>query len=353
MKMAHDYNAQIIVGKTAQRSFYLGGKEVVGTYEGSIPVQAIKNDLLNWQALEVPSASLVPVGVEDADGLLPDGTPYKTVIQPGKKAIVRSDNFQTIGYHSEGWQNHVYDGLMDWTSNMLQGGLDVSNALTRKGGAQFALTLTLDSTMHDGKSGLEFLPELLVQTSMDGSLATTFSAGNRVIICDNMFQAVHRAAKKAGRQHKIKHTRNSLSLASMQTTRDALAVMELSAVEWTEFVGDLVDVPLTRSQWFKALDILIPAAGDLDSKAKQTKTANRREAVTAVYTNDPMAAPWTGTAFGAVQAFNTYTQRHQSVRGTGRLDRNFDRAMRGDFAAEALAVLEAVSTVVERDLVPA
>jgi hypothetical protein len=58
-------------------------------------------------------------------------------------------------------------------------------------------------------------------------------------------------------------------------------------------------------------------------------------------------APWTGTAYGVLQAVNTYEHHHRTVRGTPRPERNMLRTVRGEFGDLDRAtwrVLDAVLT---------
>ena len=114
-----------------------------------------------------------------------------------------------------------------------------------------------------------------------------------------------------------------------------------------------MDIELPRPLWLKTLDIMIPQAGLDASKAAQTRTSNRRQAVDALYQNNAMVSDWKGTAFGAVQAFNTFAHHGQSVRGSSRVERVFDRVIRGDMAASDGNVLTALEKVLGRELVSA
>ena len=56
-----------------------------------------------------------------------------------------------------------------------------------------------------------------------------------------------------------------------------------------------------------------------------------REALTSQYRHDNRVAPWAGTAFGVVQAVNTYEQHVKNVKGADRAERNMDKMVRGEF----------------------
>ena len=49
------------------------------------------------------------------------------------------------------------------------------------------------------------------------------------------------------------------------------------------------------------------------------------------YERDPRVAPWHGTAFGVLQAVNTYEHHERPVRGATRAERNMLRTVKGEF----------------------
>jgi phage/plasmid-like protein (TIGR03299 family) len=348
--------SNIVIGNTSRRTVAAGGNwigkgQVIASYEDAIPAQAVKDLLLNWEPVEVANANLVPVtDFELADTVLPDGRPAKTMIVEGVKSIVRSDTFAPLGRFQDGYNSAGYGRMVEFTTEAL-GDLPIWNAGELKGGRQFFITLGMDESRHDSNTGLDFLPYLMFGSSLDGSLANTWTPGSLVAVCDNMFAAARGAAKAAGRQIKFKRSRFSMTDQRITDLQTALAVLELEAEAMTAFAGGLAEVPLSRSQWIKTLDVLIPLPGEGASAAALTKTENRRQTVDALYQNSPMVSMWTGTAFGAVQAFNTYAHHEQNVRGVNRVERVFDRVLRGDMAQADTDTVAALERVLERELV--
>ncbi|QSM01187.1 hypothetical protein SEA_NANOSMITE_163 [Mycobacterium phage Nanosmite] len=345
--------AHALIGNTSKRGHWIGQTDgTLPTYDGPIPVGEVERQLFDWEAISVPTGNFIPVGVDEIGEpgviILPDGRPAKAVITEGAQGIVRSDDFTELGRHGRGYRIHDYKTwLIRNVSNILQDRLSILSALTLKNGAQAAVEIGLDETMHDDKTGLEFWPFLLAQTSLDGSIATTYSAFNRLLICDNMFSGINREARRAGRQYKVKHTVNSLSEVHIAGVREALSILDKSAHEMQDFTRMLASIPVSRVQQLKVLDIIEPPAPADSSKVKVTKTENRRELLDHYFTTDPMSAPFAGTAFGVVQAVSTYQHHGVAVRGTSRLERVYDRAIRGDFAASDGATLAALSEVLE------
>lgn len=347
--------SEIYIGGTAKRGVYggrwIGKGEVTREYEGSIPFGDIYGGLLNWEPLEVPNANLIPVTLDESFDTIIDGQAYKVSVRPEHKAIVRSDNHRSLGVFKNGYDSTGYKGLMQWTQNTLYGGMTNYATGLLNGGTRFFTQFGLDETLHDGKSGLDFLPFVLFQSSLDGSLANSWSAGSLIAICDNMFAGIKASSAAAGRQLKLKRSRYGLSEARMQDLRSVLAVTELETQAMTDFLHATVDIEVSKPQFIKVLDELIPVAGEGASKAAVTKTSNRRDAVTALYHNSPMVEPWAGTAFGVIQAFNTYAHHGQSVRGATRVERVFDRVLRGDMAESDSQVVSALEKVLGRELI--
>lgn len=345
--------AHALIGNTAKRKGWIGQTDgTLPTYEGSIPVAEIQRHLFNFEAISVPSGNFIPCGVEDADWILPDGRPCKIVITPGAQGIVRSDDGSELGRHKAGWRNHGYDEwLLQNVSTATQNTLTIPSALTLKNGAQAAVEFALDETVHDSTTGLNFWPFLLAQTSMDGSIATTYSAGNRVIECDNMFQGFHRAAAKAGRQYKRKHTINSMSGDHFVAMRNSLSILDRAAHEMTAHMRLLSGIHVGRPQWLRVLDIIEPPAQADSSKVKVTKTTNRRELLDSIYKGEgelgALNGAFAGTAFGVIQANNTYQHHGVGVRGASRIERVYDRMIRNEVSESDGMVLDALAEVLQ------
>ena len=346
--------AHALIGNTDKRNGWIGQTDgKLPTYAGPIPVAEVERRLFNWEAISVPTGNFIPCEPDDIGSVIVGGKWYQPMITEGKQGIVRSDDFTELGRHGGGYKVHDYkEWLIRRVSNMLGGTLSILSALTLKNGAQAAVEVGLDETMHDDTTGLDFWPFLLAQTSLDGSLSTTYSAMNRVLRCDNMFQGIQAEAKKAGRQYKVKHTVNSMSDMHIAGVREALSILDQSPHDMQEWMRELSSIEVTRSQWLKVLDIIEPPAPADSSKVKVTKTNNRRDLLDSIYKGEgelgALNGPFAGTVFGGVQADNTYQHHGIGVRSVTRLERVYDRASRGDFAESAGNVLGAFAEVLER-----
>jgi hypothetical protein len=205
----------------------------------------------------------------------------------------------------------------------------------------------MNEEQHDGLSGLDFMPYMMFQSSLDGSLANTWSPGSMIAKCDNMFPAIRKQSRLAGGQIKFKRSR--FSDEKLGGLAAALSVQRESTVD---FAQSLVAVKVSVADYFKVLDREIPLPdADKASKAAVTRAENTREAITGLYRSSPMVAQWNGTAFGVFQAFNTFNNREKAVRGANRIDRVFDRVLRGTTADEDMHVLSSMQHVLGRELI--
>jgi phage/plasmid-like protein (TIGR03299 family) len=347
--------ADILIGNTSRRTVAGGGSwmgqgQVKASYEDAIPVQHVFDKLLNWTPLEVPNANLIPVELDEQFDTIIDGKAYRVLPREDHKAIVRSDNYESLGVFTNSYDSSAYNRMVGFIQDVFQGALPVWNAGLLGAGRKFFITVGMDETMHDDKSGLNFMPYLMFHSSLDGSLANTFVPGTQVAQCDNQFPAFRKNAKAAGRLVKFKRSRHSLSDIRVKSIRDALGIMTLEAEQFTDALHTFVDTPLTTDQFFKALDVIVPMPKDDASKAAVTRAENTRDTMVNLYRQSPMVSPWQDTAFGFVQMVNTYNNREKPVRGALRVERTFERVLSGSLADADHAAIGAVNRVLGRDL---
>lgn len=350
--------AHALIGNTDKRQGWIGQTDgTLPTYAGPIPVAEVQRRLFNWQAISVPTGNFIPVGVESLGEpgvmMLEDGSLARAIVTPGKQGIVRSDDFTELGRHSASYGKHDYDEWMiQKVMVALQGAMEIWAALTMKNGAQAAVEIALDETMNDESTGLNFYPFMLARTSLDGSLATSYSVHTRVLECDNQFPSINGEAVRAGRQYKVKHTALSNTRDHTVGMREAMNVMDIQATEFKAFTALLTGIPTTRKNWVDVMDIIEPPAPAGSSQVKATKTDNRRELLDSIYKGEgefgALSGDFSGTVFGGFQAANTYQQRGVGVRGTTRIERVYDRSIRGDLAASDAQVLAAFAKVLGR-----
>ena len=102
----------------------------------------------------------------------------------------------------------------------------------------------------------------------------------------------------------------------------------------------------------KALDLLVPVpevpAGKTTTRAF-TLAQNKQDALRRLYVNDVRVSPWKGTAFGVLQAVNTYAHHETSIHAsTNRAQRNMLNAIEGHTLALDMQVLSVLDEVAPR-----
>jgi phage/plasmid-like protein (TIGR03299 family) len=314
-------STNVLVGFTGKRGnawHYRQGDE--NHYVGAIPVADVERRLFSWE----PVSHLLkcPCGCGDVTQI-----------------VSRSDNRHRMGIFSESYQPHPYrPWLLNNVSAILGDTMQIGSAGLLKGGAVAWVSVEVPDNIRTPE-GVEFRPHLLATTSFDGSTATTYKRVVTNVVCDNTRDA---ALGEKGQVYRVKHTK--YSQAKEADARVALEMVHDIADEYASEVKELCATTVTDRQWFRFLDTFI-VTSSADSQRAKTTAQNKRDALNAMYKSDARAADWQGTAFGVVQAVDTWFQHVASIRGAMRAERNMLNVISGKTAEtdrEALAVLRKV-----------
>lgn len=281
-------------------------------YAGAVPVEDVQRRLFNWQAVETPL-------------FVPDGNGgYREL--PNRKAMLRSDNGHDMGVFRETYQGHDYnEWLLGTVGNILDDYLAVGSAGLLKGGAVAWVSVEMPENLKTA-SGVEYRPHLLATTSFDGSLATTFKPVIQNVVCDNTMTM---ALGEDGARFKVKHSRNSG--VKIQEARDALGLVQSIGDDFAAEVEMLTNQPVSNEDFERLVDDIspLPKITEGESTRGLTMAENKRDTLWRLWNNDERVSPWTGTAYGAWQALNTYQQHESIVRGAQRAERNMLNAVNG------------------------
>lgn len=311
-------------------------------YPGPIPSEDVKRRLFYWEPIRLPVYVMVPSSsVEQADGIGPDGNPYRLVERKDRVNIARSDDFSDLGMFKAAYTEHNYgEALLDNVSGIvdddLTGELGISSAGLLRNGAVAWVEISVPETMSTN-SGFQYRPNLVAASSCDGSLATVYKRTVTATVCDNTLSAS--LGERHSETYKIRHSKNSgFKIAN---AREALGIIFQTSEAFASEVDRLCNIPVTDDQWELVLKEVIP---DGNTQRGNTRAQNTRDKVDELWRFDNRVAPWAGTAFGALQAFNTY--RHHVARvnsGTVRSERNMLQSIDGTTDKEDTAVLAAMS----------
>lgn len=121
----------------------------------------------------------------------------------------------------------------------------------------------------------------------------------------------------------------AIEFQKLHSTNDEVIVKRIS---------DLQLRPFSTADFVGVMDTVLPTLPDSDAITNRAKTirTNARESVQVMWLRDERVAPFRGTAWGAVQAFNTYEQWVAPIRGLKgrnesevRAERQFDSLSKG------------------------
>lgn len=322
-------------------------------YPGAIPVDDVKRRLFGWQAEPRRVAVEFPATFDTMTHLGDNGEPLRWVVQTREQAIAANDTYNdaepaVLGQFKSGYKIHDYgQWLVDNVATILDDDLVISSAGLLKGRAQAWVEVSVPETITTPE-GVEFRPNLLAATSLDGSIATTYARTVQLTVCDNTMAV---ALSERGQKIKVRHS--SQSLNRVADVREALKIVHTAADEFTAQVAQLVATRVTPAQFTRLVEIMIPIKEGV-GKRGTTLAENKRGELHRVYRYDPRVSPFTGTAFGAVQAFNTWRHHVQEglsggndpeARRVARALRNAGRAVSGETEAEDLKVTAALAAV--------
>lgn len=282
-------------------------------YDGAIPIADVEQRLFNWE----PVSETIH---------RPNGD-----VIPGRQSIVHSDSGHVMGVFKSGYEAHPYrQWLLTNVSNILDSGLGIGSAGLLKGGAVAWVSVEVPESMKVTTShgpAVEFRPNLIACTSFDGSIATTYKRIVTHVVCDNTMNV---GLSESGQVYKVKHT--SRSLLRIGDARQALNVVFETADDFSAAVEELLNKRVNDRTFDRFIETYVPIDHDW-TKMAITKAHQKRDALYAVYDSDDMARMWRGTAFGVVQAVNTWNQHYSVVRQTAtqanRIERNMYDTIRG------------------------
>ncbi|GAA3138930.1 DUF932 domain-containing protein [Nonomuraea roseoviolacea] len=325
-------NENTLIGFTEKRGtawHYRAGLQ--GTepnhYPGAIPVADVQRRLFAWDALSRPLYVEDPVtgGLAEV---------------PERQAIVRSDNGHVMGIFSDGYEPHPYrEWLLDTIGRLLDDDLSIGSAGLLRSGAVAWVSVEVPENIRTPE-GVEFRPNLFGATSFDGSLATTFKRAVTNIVCDNTMAA---GLAERGQQIKIKHSRHSK--LRIGEARQALNIVYEVADAFTARVRQLCHTSVSSTQWAAFLDAYAPVPVEIGRG--RTLAEAKRDTLAKLWRHDNRVAPWAGTGWGVLQAVNTYVQHEQSVRGAGRVERNYLGAVTGGIDELDRETLQTLSEVLD------
>lgn len=323
-------NTMTLIGFTSQRgNAWHYREEDQGTepnhYADAIPVDDVLRRLFNFTVEETPLYIRGNGGYVEVEN---------------RKAMVTSDTSDVLGIFKGGYSGHAYkEWLIENVASILDDDLGIGSAGLLRNRAQAWVSIEVPETITTPE-GIEFRPNLVACTSFDGSLATTYKRTVGIVVCDNTLSG---ALGEEGQAFKVKHSR--YSAMKIADAREALAIVHSMGEAFAAEVAELCATKVSDAAWRKVLDIVIPLPED--EGRGLTMANNKRDEVINLYRSDARCAPWTGTAYGVLQTFNTWNHHYASVRkGVPRVVRNMENVVTDKMANADAGILAAVASAI-------
>jgi phage/plasmid-like protein (TIGR03299 family) len=289
-------------------------------YPGPVPVADVERRLFGWDAGS--AAVFAEYLTEDGFVRLADGS-RQAVVRPAG-AFGPGDPGAILGLFKTGYKIHQFrQWLLDTVAAILDADLSIGSAGLLRGGAVAWVSVEVPDTITTPE-GVAFRPNLLACTSHDGSLATTYQAVATNVVCDNTMSA---ALAEDGQRLKVRHSRNSVG--RLGQVRDALGIVHTVADEFAAQVAELCRVEVSDADWRRFVNAHAPIPDRMAAPRAKTLAEAKQVTLNRLWNSDARVAPWRGTAWGVVQAVNTYVHHEQTVRGADRAERNMLRAVEG------------------------
>lgn len=292
---------------------------------------------------------------ETATLFLADGTPYpyRVVIAEDRQLIgpVARDVFFMAASGGYDTDSHQFgDVLLDATEAIIGESLHLQTVGRLRDGAQAFVSVGVPESFQTPE-GIVFSPRLIAGSSFDGKLATQWGRVFQLGVCDNTMRAAFAEASRSGQLVKVKHTKHSF--LGIANAREGLNLLEDGAEAFAEEIKTLCETEVSSSEWNSVLDALVPLPVDSEGKVTEkgrgyTMAATKRETLQGLLTGDERVSPWSGTAFGVLQAFNTYNAHEAIVRGdVSRPERQYENVLTGKTFKEDANVLHVLKEVCE------
>ena len=326
--------------QTSTLAGFMEGRRWIGhaderqTFDGAVPREA---------ALELLSYPLAEASLT-ATVLTEDGV--QTIEMPDRKAIVRTDTGVAFGVFKQGYRIHQpADWCLNYVDLLLDGGLQIATVALIRGGARVLLQAQLPETRiatAPGAEPVEHRPWLSVATSHDGTIATTYGVGTRLLVCENelSLRGFRGLVRDLNSVHKVRHTSQSLGRIGDVRANLGLVAEQIDEEfdnEFRELVGQYVS-DYTFNEIVKAY------TGVEKAKEGRSKTIaeNKVKVLNNLWRNDERAASWKNSTYGVLAAFNT-AQQYEFGPDKGRTERNQAQLIDGTrekFDANVLRLVE-------------
>lgn len=279
-------------------------------YPGAIPVADVKRRLFGWAPVEGTVTTTVEIGGKTI-----------TMEVPSHKSYIHPETGELLGIVGKGQALHTYGKwLVDNTAMILDDGeMGIGSAGLLKGGARAWVQIELDETV-DGPGGIQHRPFFTAATVLDGSMSTTYQRGTQLVVCDNTLAM---ALNESGAA-RILVPHKSGSEARIQEIREKVGLLYQQGQDFNAEMDKLLTTPVSDREWEQFVAAYLENDRPTEKGRGLTNWDNAHDALTKLYRTDERCSAWTGTAWGALQAANTYEHHVRTVKNVegGHAERN-------------------------------
>lgn len=326
-------NTNTLVGFTEKRGqawHWMAGEqgEQSNHYPGAIPTEDVLSRLFNFEVIKVPIRYTLPEQMDLINGV----APAREMEDTTRVLVVNSKTGDPLGVFKSDYETHQFqDSLIGNLQNVIGNDVQVGSAGLLRNRAVAWVSLETDNI--ETKQGVTFRPHLLAYGSHDGTLATGYKFVNTLVVCDNTLTM---ALGERGQAFKVKHTKNSQP--RLKSAADALGIISKGADAFALEIQRLCETTVTDKMWSEFVQAHVPSK---ESKRGQTMAENKRGALTRLWSSDSRVEPWKNTAFGVLQAVNTWHTHEMTVRGedSSRQERKWDNVLSDQLAKLDMAAM--------------
>lgn len=307
-------------------------------WDGGIPVKRVREHLDGFAVNAYPLVWARPaMPWDDQSQIIRFGDMEMILVSDDNRQIVADATRDLVHFvPKSGYQVHPFtETLVERTARIVGDGpndLHVDSVGVLADGAEAWVSIATGSLL-TLPEGVDYYPHVLASSSHSGTLATSLQAVITMTVCDNTRACALGEGKANGTVTKSKHSkRSNEKLAEDEDeARVALGLIEDASETFAAEVKTLCETTITESQWSAFLDTLAPITAD-SSKSAVTRAEKFRDEVGALYVSDERNV-WQGTAFGALQAVNTFDLwERQAYAGTDHFARNMRDTITGKIA---------------------
>lgn len=328
--------------KTQTLAGFMEGRNWIGhaderqTFDGAVP----REEALRLLSYPLAEASLT------GTVLTPDGV--MTIEMPDRKAIVRTDTGVAFGIFKQGYKIHQpEEWCLNYVDMLLDGGLEIATVAVVAEGARVLLQAQLPETRvaeAPGAEPVKHRPWLSVATSHDGTIATTYGVGTRLLICENelSLKGFRGLVRELNSVHKVRHTSQSLNRIGEVRANLGLVAEQIDEqfdAEFRALVGEYVS-----DYQFNEIVKAYTGVEKAPEGRSKTMAENKVKVLNNLWTNDERAASWRNSAYGVLAAFNTAHQ-YEFGADKGRTERNQKQLIDGTREKYDANILELLASV--------